>query len=292
MKGRIKNIFNNLLFGACFLFSIYSTSESLAQAPNKIIIYKTIEKLQLHLYLFYPSNYSASDKRTAIVFFHGGGWNNGSPKSFFKQASYLASRGMVAISAQYRLRDSNGTSPKECVEDGKSAIRWIRKNAEELGINPDMIASGGGSAGGQVAAAAATVKGFEDEKEDKTISAKPNALVLFNPVIDNGPDGYGFSKVKEYWKEFSPMHNIEKGTAPTLIMIGTADHLVPVATVQKFKKLMEENGNICELILYENEKHGFFNKSKYNETLLETDKFLTSLGYLKKDSLINSESSK
>jgi dipeptidyl aminopeptidase/acylaminoacyl peptidase len=98
--------------------------------------------------------------------------------------------------------------------------------------------------------------------------------------------------VKEYWKEFSPMHNIEKGTPPTLIMIGTEDHLVPVATVQNYKKLMEENGNICELILYENEKHGFYNKTKFLETILETDKFLTSLGYLKERSLINKESSK
>ena len=250
-------------------------------AQDRTVVYKKIDSLELKMYIFNPKGHKSDDNTPCIVFFHGGGWNNGHPKSFFKQAKYLASRGMVAMSAQYRLRDSNGTSPKECVIDGKSAIRWVRAHAKELGINPDMLAAGGGSAGGQVAAATATLKAYNDPKEDTTVSAKPYALVLLNPVIDNGPTGYGFSKVKDYWQGFSPMHNIDSTTPPTIFLVGTKDDRVPVETSQKYKETMDKFGRRCELLLYENEVHSFYSKSKYNETLFAIDKFLASLGYLK-----------
>ncbi len=280
MRNRIRNTSNKFYTAIILLLFFLFTSEYIAQTPNQIVVYKTIDSIKLKLFVFTPLNNNSAVKKPAIVFFHGGGWNNGSPKSFFRQSEYLASRGIVAISAQYRLRDSNGTTPKECVKDSKSAIRWVRAHALEFGIDSDRIAAGGGSAGGHIAAAAATLKFFDEDFEDKSISSKPNALVLFNPVIDNGPDGYGYERVKEYWQEFSPLHNLSLQSPPTLFMLGTADHLIPVSTGEKYKNEMEKLGIRCDLILYENEKHGFYNKSKYFETLLETDKFLKSMGYL------------
>ena len=134
---------------------------------------------------------------------------------------------MVAICAEYRVSSRHKTSPRECVQDGKSAMRWVRSHSSELGIDPHRIAAGGGSAGGHVAAATATVKGFDEPGEDITVSARPDALVLFNPVYDNGPKGYGHDRVKDYWKEFSPLHNLDKTTPPTIVFLGTEDKLVP-----------------------------------------------------------------
>ena len=112
---------------------------------------------------------------------------------------------MVAISAQYRTKSSHGTGPKDCVEDGKSAIRWVRGHATELGIDPKRMAVGGGSAGGHVAAASTYCPGFDAAGEDTSISTRADALLLFNPVADNGPDGgRGHKKVKSYWGEFRP----------------------------------------------------------------------------------------
>jgi len=270
---------NKIILLALALFILGGLTSLLAQ--NKVVVYKKIDSLELKMYIFNPKEHQASDKTPCIVFFHGGGWNNGHPKSFFNQAKYLASRGMVAMSAQYRLRDSNGTTPKECVIDGKSAIRWVRIHAAELGIDPNRLAAGGGSAGGQIAAATATLKEYDDPSEDKSVSAKPTALVLLNPVIDNGPTGYGFSKVKDYWQGFSPMHNIDSTTPPTIFMVGTKDDRVPVETSKKYKETMDKFGRRCELIFYENEVHSFYSKSKYNETVFAMDKFLASLGYLK-----------
>ena len=133
-----------------------------------------------------------------------------------------------------------------------------------------------------MAAATGTTKGFEEDGKDEKASARPDALVLFNPVYDNGPKGYGHSRVRDYWKEISPMHNIDKATPPTIVFLGTKDNLIPVATGEKYRDLMEKAGVRSELFLYKDQSHGFFNKAKYDETVKEMDRFLGSLGFLEK----------
>ena len=257
-------------------------------------VYKTIGDVKLSLHIFEPQDHKPTDKRPAAVFFFGGSWVGGSPAQFAPHAKYLASRGMVAMVADYRVKSRNKTTPFECVKDGKSAVRWIRANAKRLGIDPGRIAAGGGSAGGHVAAATGTVPGLEEEGEDKSVGTKPNALLLFNPVYDNGPKGYGYSRVKDRYKEISPMHNISKATPPTIVFLGSKDDLIPVATAEKYKELMEKAGGRCDLHVYEGQGHGFFNYKKgggvnYNKTVLEMDKFLQSLGYLEGEATITVE---
>lgn len=249
--------------------------------PHQTVVYKTVDDISLKLHLFNPQGHQAGDKAAAIVFFFGGGWNSGTPSQFYGQSAYLASRGVVAACAEYRVKGRHKTSPAECVKDGKSAVRWMRTHAQELGINPAMLAAGGGSAGGHIAAAIGSLQGFEEAGEDLSVSSRPNALVLFNPVYDNGPGGFGHASVKAYWQEFSPLHNISAKTPPTIVFLGDTDKLIPVATAQRYKALMEKAGVRSELHLYQGQPHGFFNVARYSETLLETDKFLTSLGYLK-----------
>ena len=107
---------------------------------------------------------------------------------------------MISFVADYRVKTRQKTTPRECVQDGKSAVRWIRINAGRLGIDPDRIAAAGGSAGGHVAAATGICDGFDDSADkNPKISSKPNALILFNPVYDNGPEGYGHDRAKEWF---------------------------------------------------------------------------------------------
>ena len=198
------------------------------------------------------------------------------------------------MAADYRVKSRHGTSPRECVQDGKSAVRWIRANATRLGIDPDRIVAGGGSAGGHVAAATGTVDGLDEPGEDTSVSAKPNALVLFNPVYDNGPEGYGYDRVKEYYREISPLDNIKPGTPPTIVFLGTEDELIPVATAEKYEAKMEAVGSRCDTHLYEGQPHGFFNYGRgegrcYRDTVHKTDKFLVSLGFLEGEPTIPME---
>ncbi len=248
---------------------------------NESIEYKKIDTISLELHLFRPENFDKSKTYNCIVFFHGGGWNNGSYKAFKRQSAYLASRGMIAISADYRIKNKHSTTPFDAVEDAKSAIRYVRKHAKDLNINPDKIAAGGGSAGGHLAAVCGNIEGLEGSNEDLSISSKPNALVLYNPVYDNSKRGFGFRRMNGRHLEISPLHNISKGAPPTVVFFGTKDKTTPVISSKEYKQKMEDVGSRCDLFLYEGAEHSFFNKGTYFiETLQETDKFLKSLGYI------------
>ena len=143
--------------------------------PDKSLEYKETPQGKLFLHAYYPVNWKASDQRPAVVFFFGGGWSGGSYLQFTRHADYLASRGMVAFCADYRIANKHKTPPKACVSDGKSAMRWIRSHAAQLGIDPEKILAGGGSAGGHVAAATATIAAFDEAIDDTSVSCQPQA---------------------------------------------------------------------------------------------------------------------
>ncbi|MDU0353277.1 carboxylesterase family protein [Paraglaciecola aquimarina] len=99
---------------ALLILSSMTYAESSADIrPDKIVTYKVINDSILKLHIFNPQNHKSNDYKPAIVFFFGGGWSGGSPEQFYDQSKYLASRGMVAISAEYRIRNIHNTSPKE-----------------------------------------------------------------------------------------------------------------------------------------------------------------------------------
>ena len=276
-----------------FVLPLAASAQLVKLDGAKAIQYKQVGDTKLFLHVFNPKDHQASDRRPAIVFFFGGSWNGGTPKQFEPHCRYLASRGMVAITAEYRVNSRNKTTPFECVKDGKSAIRWVRANAGKLGVDPKRVAAGGGSAGGHVAAATGNCLGLEEDGEDLKVSSKPDVLVLFNPVYDNSSKGYGHNRVKPRWKEISPMHNIRKGAPPTIVFLGTKDKLIPVSTAQEYEKRLVAVGSRSELHLYEGATHGFFNKSKgdaYPDTVIKMDDFLNSLGWLKGEPTIKKES--
>ncbi len=253
--------------------------------------YKEVGDVKLNVWIFEPADKAAAGaKRPAIVFFFGGGWSSGSPAQFEKQCRHFASRGMVAITADYRVATRHGVKPTECVADAKSCMRWVRRNAERLGIDPARIVASGGSAGGHLAAAAATLPGLDAKGEDTSTSAVPNALVLFNPALVLAPrpgmDLKGFenkTSAERFGCEptaISPIDHVQPGLPPTLIQHGRADTTVPFASAEAFTAEMKKAGNRCDLVGYEGQPHGFFNGAKFDETLAEADRFLVSLGYL------------
>ena len=251
------------------------------------VLYKQADTALLYMDVHYPSGYQEAAGLPAMVFFFGGGWNSGSIQQFRPHAEHFTKRGMVCFLVDYRVLKRHGTTPFDALADAKSAMRYIRSHAADFHIHPDRIVGAGGSAGGHLAAATALIDGYNDPGDDLSVSCKPNALVLFNPVIDNGPDGYGYERIGDAYTGFSPMHAIQRGAPPTLFMVGTQDRLIPVATAQRYQQLMEDVGSRCDLKLYEGATHGFFNFNKgqryYAQTLRAADDFLVSLGVLKPD---------
>ena len=261
----------------------------------RAVVYKTVGETKLSLYIFEPPT-GPKTNRPALVFFFGGGWTNGTPTQFEPHCRYLASRGIVAITADYRVASRQNAKPVDCVADAKSAVRWVRAHAASLGVDPHRIGAGGGSAGGHLAAATATLPDFDEPAEEATISSVPDALVLFNPVLVIAPldglppGGFGTNLSAERLgaepAKLSPGHHVQRGAPPTIIFHGRADTTVPFATAEAFTRVMKAADNRCELVGFDGQNHGFFNyarpdKRYYFETLTATDRFLTSLGWLK-----------
>jgi len=246
------------------------------------LTYKKVGERELKLFVEKPADWNASDKRPAIVFFFGGGWVGGSPQQFQKQSEYLATRGLVGIRVEYRVipKGERG-APIVCCQDAKSAMRYVRSHSSELGIDAQRIAAAGGSAGGHLAAFTALVPALDDSQDDLSVSCKPNALVLFNPVFNNGPGQWGHERVRERYREFSPAHNINRQAPPTVVFLGDTDKLIPVSVLQEFEAGMKSVNARCEAHVYPNAGHGFFNRDPhFTLTLIEADKFLGSLGWI------------
>lgn len=282
-----------------FLFALILPEFAFAQKnyPPKIVgaervTYKEVGEVKLDLWVFKPESWTADDRRPAVIFFFGGGWKAGSPGQFTEQCKKLAARGMVAMTADYRVRSRHGTLAKDCVDDARDAMRWARTHAGELGIDPGRLAAGGGSAGGHIAACLGVIS----PEGEESVSSRADALLLFNPACVLAPiDG------KMPWNEdrseemrermgvdpiaISPAHHVDAGDPPAALFHGVEDPTVSVETAEIFTAKMNEAGVQCRLFAYEGEKHGFFNFGRgdnrmFEATTKDMESFLTELGWL------------
>jgi len=242
------------------------------------VLYKKTRQEDMYLYILRPQ--AKSEKALpAIVYFTGGGWVAGDVYGQIPNPAWFRDHGIIGIEADYRVKSRHETTPIECIEDAKSAIRYVRAHAKELGIDPNKIIAAGGSAGGHLAACT-FLDGGDTLGEDLKISSKPNALVLHNPVL-----GEGFGK--EFFDahpEFSPILHVKKGWPPTILSNGTKDNTTPFQYAEKFTRLMTEAGNVCKLIPVKDADHSC-DWPVSNPNFLPTLQRMTD--FLKEQKLIN-----
>jgi acetyl esterase len=213
-----------------------------------IRVYKTVGTTNLTAHLFRPAGSDPLTPRPAIVLFHGGGWSAGSPEWVYDAAKRYAGYGAVAVAAEYRLSDQKTITPLDAVADARDIIRWMRRNAAGLGIQPDRIAVYGVSAGGHLAASLAT---FDDRASDQP-SAVPNAMVLISPAVSLAHDGW-FQKIlvgRASAGDVSPDDHVDKVLPPTAIFIGGADTLTPAVGAKRYCDRVNEHGGHCEIHVY------------------------------------------
>ncbi len=250
-------------------------------SSTKEYVYKTIGERELKMHVDFPPDWKKTDTRPVIVFFHGGGWSGGSVLAFSRQAKHFAGRGLVCARADYRLKRKDGVTPDKCVEDARSAIRWVRTNAAELGIDPQKLITSGGSAGGHLAACAIIPESVEAEDDDLSISTIPQAMVLFNPVLSFMQGGLSnlVNGDEEIAAKISPLLYVKADTPPSIVMFGTNDRLKAFGDLWWAKA--EEIGFRADKYIAKGGGHGFFNSSPWLErTMIAADEFLASLGYL------------
>ena len=145
---------------------------------EKDVVFGKGGQTDLHCDIYRPSN--ASEKRMAIIHFHGGGFGGGSKDNLADRITPLTARGYVSIAAQYRL--SGVAKWPAQMEDVKASIRWTRANAGKLGIDPKRIAVAGYSAGGHLALFAASTANrseFEGDGGNRGVGTEVAACLAF-----------------------------------------------------------------------------------------------------------------
>ncbi len=242
------------------------------------INYRQVDGRDLSALVFEPTD-SAEDSelpRPAVLFFHGGGWVGGKPEQFTPFAQYLAARGAVCFSFEYRLIKSGGkVQPQDCLDDAVGALQYVVDHAEQWRIDPHKIAVGGGSAGGHLATALVTLV------SDPPV--QPAALLLYNPALDISEDGWkgGAVQVRRAGGEpmdFSPADHVDHALPPTVIFHGTEDTTVPLIVIHRFRDRARQAGGEVVLHEYEGRGHGFFNAGRaagdYEQIVQLTAEFL------------------
>ena len=200
---------------------------------EKSITYCSFGERKLLLDAFYPKQI-ASGKRIAVIIIHGGGWRTGNRTLHHPLAQRLAGLGYVCFTPEYRL--STEALYPAAIQDIKSAIHWIRKNAAKYNIDQNKIAVAGHSAGGELAAMVGVANNIHGNGCIKNISDKVNAVIDMDGLLafihaesGEGDDSkrtsaatnwFGYSKTEnpELWKQGSPLTHVGPHAAPILFI--------------------------------------------------------------------------
>lgn len=262
------------------------------------IVYRRIDGQDLRLLLIRPRR-SGQEPSPCILFIHGGGFTGGEAEMLLPQCRWFAKRGFACMTADYRLMKMEGERPAadsvtldECIADCKAAVRFVRKYADQWGIDPCRIVLAGESAGGYLACAVSTLHDLEAPGEDTSVSCVPDLLVAYNPITqlagkwshwvqdapmtDEPPVAVGEASA---WlarfrraRRLSPLWNLTERHPPALIMHGLTDEIVLPEDSAAYAERARELGVKVRLELLPGSDHAFalFNYRASDEEILYT----------------------
>lgn len=284
-----------LLFSGLLIFIFNQSFSQQHEVIQKNLVYKEVQGKQLMVDVFTTGELMKKDDNPAIAFFHGGGWAYGSPSEFYNACKRYTKKGFVTFSFSYRLAiQEDGTipnpdiTPVECTKDARSALRWMKENADELHIDPDKIVASGQSAGGQLAISTAIMDDINESTDNLTIDPTPLALLLFSSNLNTLEPWLDYlmgDRRKEIWS-ISPYHNLKAGMPPAIEFHGTEDPQVPFYIVNFYARKTRDLGNTFIQIPFEGTGHylaeGDSTYATYFDegVLVRADEFLKNQGLM------------
>jgi acetyl esterase/lipase len=218
------------------------------------VTYASVGGTDLKLDVFRPAE-RETNMRPAVILIHGGGWTSLDKSTMRGMGNFLARNGFVAFSIDYRLfQGTNNRWPAQ-LDDAQRAVRWVRANAANYGVDPRHIGAFGHSAGGQLAA----MLGMLDTRDnsDKALakySSRVEAVVDVSAPSDltaqHDKESVEFltaflgadSSQHAVWRDASPVFRAAKGDAPFLVIHGTQDPSVPIAQAQELADTLHAVG--------------------------------------------------
>lgn len=228
----------------------------------KPYIYESENNLELIAHCFFPTDHTPSapgfQQKPAILFFHGGLWDVSMTSQFAPHCMHFASRGMVAVTVEYRVASKHNSTPEDAVEDAQMAMLWLKHNHATLGIDPNRIIAAGAASGAHMALSLAMLP---EVMEIGSYSPRPLGVIGLSPIVNTTRKGVAIERFPDAKRatKSSPSNNIRKGLPSTLLVHGKADTIVPHDLTAKFAKAMSRKKNKCEFIDFEAANHSFFN---------------------------------
>lgn len=264
--------------------SLYTESAN-SRKSHLVKTYKTVDGYKLDIHIFLPDSIDKTKKSPVMVYFSGGSWTKGNPEWAFYGCADYAKKGWVGVSVEYRLADRHETTPFEAVKDARSAIRWLRMNADDYNIDTTRIVATGNSAGGHLVLTTALANEWNEDSDDLNYSASPNLLLVnagvYSLYSESNTDWITRDLVdKTLARKISPIHLLKKGLPPMLIIHGTNDQSVDYSSAKAFADEMEKSGNEFEFHTLEGAPHAIWFDRRFSGKVaaLRRD-FLKKYGY-------------
>ena len=218
--------------------------------------------------LYLPDPGSPGERRPAVVIIHGGGWTGGRRDAAreINIGTNLALNGYVGLSIDYLLATKTRPTWPTNLHDCKTAVRWLRKNAERLQVDPERIGVIGGSAGGHLASLVVLTR-----PEDGLDPAGPYGE--YSCQVRCGVDLYGpaelptyhdvtmlgstYAEAPDLYRRASPVTYVRRDSPPILILHGTADRTVDVSQSRLFAEALRNAGAEHQLLIIPDAPHTF-----------------------------------
>ena len=255
---------------------IVALASSLATASGawaaEVVIEKDIsylgpgrsEKLDLYRPAADPK---PGELRPGIVIIHGGGWTGGDKgaRREINIGTTLASHGYVCASINYALASPGHPTWPTNLQDCKRAVRWLRENANDYGIDPNQIGAIGGSAGGHLTAMLAVTgpeDGLEPAEGSGTSSRVQAAVPMYAHMAASMDRDFPMfpgtrEEVPDLYRAATPIEHVTPDDPPILLLHGTADTTTPLSQSERFAAKLAEVGVEHQLVIIEGAPHSF-----------------------------------
>lgn len=239
-----------------------------ANTTLKNIVFREVDGREMRLDVYLPAGAPPEGGRPVVMALFGGGWWRGRKEDIGPFAAQLTRSGYVVVAPNYTLARPGSPSWPTNFEDVREAVRWVRRNADRLGADPNRIAALGESSGAHLALllgtapdGAVAIEGVPGDQigspEAGDVSARVQAVVslagpadfftLLNtsrisvPVVGQFLGGQP-TEVPGRFEAASPIQHVSADDPPVLLIHGTADPIVPVSQSRQMASALGDAG--------------------------------------------------